>query len=37
VLVLLCPVIHLFMHRGHGGHGGHEAHERPGHENGRLS
>ena len=22
VLLLLCPVIHLFMHRGHGGHGG---------------
>lgn len=22
-LLLLCPVIHLFMHRGHGGHGGH--------------
>lgn len=21
VLVLLCPLIHLFMHRGHGGHG----------------
>ena len=21
VLLLLCPVIHLFMHRGHGGHG----------------
>jgi low temperature requirement protein LtrA len=20
-LLLLCPVIHLFMHRGHGGHG----------------
>jgi hypothetical protein len=21
VLVLLCPLIHLFMHRGHSGHG----------------
>ncbi len=21
VLLLLCPIIHLFMHRGHGGHG----------------
>jgi hypothetical protein len=21
-LLLLCPIIHLFMHRGHGGHGG---------------
>jgi len=26
VLLLLCPMIHLFMHRGHGGHGGHRAH-----------
>ena len=23
VLLLLCPVVHLFMHRGHGGHGHH--------------
>lgn len=22
VLLLLCPLLHLFMHRGHGGHGG---------------
>lgn len=22
-IFLLCPLIHLFMHRGHGGHGGH--------------
>ena len=29
VLLLLCPVIHLFMHRGHGGHGGHGAHGAP--------
>ena len=31
-LLLLCPVIHLFMHRGHGSHGGaHSAHQqRPG-------
>lgn len=27
-LLLLCPVIHLFMHRGHGGHGGaHAGHD----------
>lgn len=26
VLLLLCPVIHLFMHRGHGGHSRHAAH-----------
>ena len=29
VLLLLCPVIHLFMHRGHGGHAGHPAHGGP--------
>jgi len=23
LILLLCPVMHLFMHRGHGGHGGH--------------
>lgn len=22
-LLLLCPLLHLFMHRGHGGHGAH--------------
>ena len=22
-IVLLCPLLHLFMHGGHGGHGGH--------------
>ena len=30
-LFLLCPLMHLFMHRGghgaHGGHGGHDGHE----------
>ena len=29
VLLLLCPVIHLFMHRGHGSHAGHAAHGDP--------
>ena len=29
VLLLLCPFIHLFMHRGHGGHAGHTGHPRP--------
>jgi len=24
LLVLLCPLMHVFMHRGHGGHGGHD-------------
>jgi hypothetical protein len=26
VLLLLCPIVHLFMHRGHGGHDGHPSH-----------
>lgn len=26
VLLLLCPVIHLFLHRGHGDHAGHTVH-----------
>ena len=26
LLLLACPLMHLFMHHGHGGHGGHEAH-----------
>lgn len=24
LILLLCPLMHLFMHGGHGGHGGHE-------------
>jgi hypothetical protein len=34
VLLLACPLIHLFMHRGHGGHEGHEAHADPGRRTG---
>jgi hypothetical protein len=26
VLLLLCPLMHVFMHGGHGGHGGHRGH-----------
>jgi hypothetical protein len=26
-LLLLCPLMHLFMHGGHGGHGGHAGHD----------
>lgn len=26
LILLLCPVMHIFMHRGHGGHGGHGGH-----------
>ena len=25
LLLLACPLMHMFMHRGHGGHGGHHA------------
>lgn len=25
VLLLACPLMHLFMHRGHGSHGGHSS------------
>ena len=29
LILLLCPVMHIFMHKGHGhgGHGGHNGHE----------
>ena len=30
LILLLCPLIHLFMHGSHGGHGSHDHHE--GHE-----
>ena len=26
LILLLCPLMHLFMHHGHGGHGGHGGH-----------
>lgn len=26
LVLLACPLMHLFMHRGHGGHGGHGSH-----------
>jgi hypothetical protein len=26
LLILLCPIMHLFMHGGHGGHGDHSGH-----------
>ena len=26
LLLLACPLMHLFMHRGHGAHGGHGEH-----------
>jgi peptidoglycan/LPS O-acetylase OafA/YrhL len=30
LLILACPLMHLFMHHGHGGHGGHGPASRPG-------
>jgi hypothetical protein len=27
LILLLCPLMHLFMHRGHGGHGSHKDRE----------
>jgi hypothetical protein len=27
LLILACPLMHLFMHKGHGGHGGHHGHQ----------
>ncbi|ATE77779.1 MULTISPECIES: DUF2933 domain-containing protein [Pseudomonas] len=32
LLLLACPLMHLFMHRGHGGHGGHEQANRGEHD-----
>ena len=40
-LLLLCPVIHIFMHRGHGNHGeahsGHDGHPGSGRNRGEVS
>lgn len=32
LVILVCPLLHLFMHRGHGGHDGHSGHagDKPG-------
>ena len=27
LILLLCPLMHIFMHGGHGGHGGHSHHK----------
>jgi hypothetical protein len=34
VIVLSCPLIHVFMHRGHGGHGGSHDPRDPGSQEG---
>lgn len=31
LLILACPLMHLFMHHGHGGHGRHSGHDHAGH------
>jgi len=30
LLLLACPLLHMFMHGGHGGHGGHDSHRNDG-------
>jgi hypothetical protein len=30
LILLACPLLHVFMHGGHGGHGGHDSHENHG-------
>lgn len=30
LILLACPLMHLFGHGGHGGHGGHDGHDRDG-------
>lgn len=32
LIILACPLLHMFMHGGHGGHGDHGQHERSGRE-----
>lgn len=27
LILLLCPLMHMFMHHGHGGHGNHASHD----------
>ena len=35
LLILACPLMHIFMHGGHGGHGGHAHHQRTDRERGQ--
>ncbi len=34
--LLVCPLMHLFMHGGHGGHGGHAGHDQDGRKGSRT-
>lgn len=36
VVLLLCPLLHVFMHRGHGGHGGAAPHSDYDHRDGQA-
>ncbi len=35
--LLLCPLMHMFMHGGHGGHGGHGSHRSDGKQDSQRS
>jgi hypothetical protein len=40
IIILLCPLMHIFMHGGHGGHGGHDddaEHDEQGEDSGSES
>ena len=36
LLILACPLMHLFMHHGHGGHSSHSGHDHAGHGAGTI-
>ncbi|WP_429925669.1 DUF2933 domain-containing protein (plasmid) [Agrobacterium vitis] len=36
LLILTCPLMHLFMHHGHGGHSGHSDHDHASHGAGTI-
>ena len=36
LLILACPLMHMFMHGGHGGHGGHAHHTRTHRDRGQF-
>ncbi len=36
LLILACPLMHLFMHHGHGSHSGHSGHDHAGHGPGTV-
>ncbi|NLS18705.1 DUF2933 domain-containing protein [Rhizobium sp. P40RR-XXII] len=36
LLILACPLTHMFMHHGHGGHSGHSSQDHAGHGTGTI-